>query len=190
MIQTTYCKPWTAKGHKAQHPHHCRDESLAPPHLLHVNRECREAALEHYNLAFADYLYSPVYFDFSRDILCFENSVATSLFTYIDVYKPKSTIQPPRSGPVECSKVKNLALLGHNYQLDGTARGEYHGDLYNFCNLGTLFLRETIRSWETKVENVLRDEWKEEREQNQQECKFIWKPEKEMHVLFFYKEMM
>jgi hypothetical protein len=187
MIRTIYCKYWTRKGLKAQHPHHCRDKSLAPPHLLHVNRECREVAVEHYNLAFADYLHNPVYFDFSRDILCFEDLTATGFFTCIDLFKPKSAIQPPRSGPIECSKVRNLALLGRNFQLDGTARGEYHGYLYNFCNLETLFLNKTFRSWEAKVENILRNEWKERREQNQQECKFMWKPKEEMRTLFFYK---
>ena len=116
MIRTIYCKYWTRKGLKAQHPHHCRDKGLAPPHLLHVNRECREIALEHYNLAFADYFHNPVYFDFSRDILCFEDLTATGFFTCIDVFKPKSAIQPPRSGPIECSKVRNLALLGRNFQ--------------------------------------------------------------------------
>jgi hypothetical protein len=186
MIRKPYCKL------KAQHPHHhCRDKSLAPPHLLHVNRECREVALKYYNLAFADYLHNPVYFDFSRDFLCFEDSIVTCLFTcidvWIDIWKPKSTIQPPRSGPIECSKVRNLALLGRNYQLDGRDRGKYHGDLYNFCNLKTLFLSKSIKSWETKVENILRNEWKEGREQNQQECKFMWKPKKEMRALFFYK---
>jgi hypothetical protein len=187
MIRTTYCKYWTPKGPKAQHSHHCRDKSLAPPHLLHVNRECREVALEHYNLAFADYLHNPIYFDFSRDILCFEDSTVTGFFTCIDVFKPKSTTQPPSSGPIECSKVRNLALLGHNFQLDRTVRGEYRGGLYNFCNLETLFLNKKLKSWQAKVENILRNEWKEGMQQNQQECKFMWKPKKEMRAMFFEK---
>jgi hypothetical protein len=145
MIRKPYCK------HKAQHPHHCRDKSLAPPHLLHVDRECREVALKYYNLAFADYLHNPVYFDFSRDILCFEDSTAAFRFTCIDAFKPKPTIQLPRSGPIECSKVRNLALLGRNYQFDVTASGKYHGDLYNFCNLKTLFLNRTIKVGRQKL---------------------------------------
>jgi hypothetical protein len=186
MIRTTHCRRWNTEEPKT--PHHLylgpQRESVTPPNLLHVTREAREATLEHYSLTFAEYLYEPVYFDFSRDILCFEDMNALSFFTCIEreVIEPKPTIQKPRSGPAECSGVRKLALLGRSYQLGQPVgvRTQLHG----FYNLKTLFPSNAHRGWEIAIENILQDEWKEGREQKQQDCKFIWKSRKKMRSLF------
>jgi 2EXR family len=51
------------------------------PALLHTNVEAKEVAAKHYKLAFNDNLkHRPVWFDFSIDILYFNDNLAASCF--------------------------------------------------------------------------------------------------------------
>ena len=78
----------------------------ATPALLHTNQESREEALKVYTLSFEDNLIKPVYFDFKRDILAFQN-----LFCLKHFIKKCSRDWPTLGSNSEYLKVRHLALI-------------------------------------------------------------------------------
>jgi hypothetical protein len=78
----------------------------ATPALLHTNQESREEALKFYTLAFEDNLINPVYFDFKRDVLAFQN-----LFCLEHFVRKCSRDWPTLNSDSKYLKVRNLALI-------------------------------------------------------------------------------
>jgi hypothetical protein len=58
----------------------CFVDGIKTPELLHICQESRDFALERYRLSFGPHLSSPVYFDFSSDVLLLDNEKVLSMF--------------------------------------------------------------------------------------------------------------